>query len=267
MSGKALCIGINYTGTPFELRGCINDANDWGSFLHGQGFDVVSMLERQASRCNILTALRQVIDQTSPGTCSAVTYSGHGTWLPDLSGDEPDGRDEALCPADMGDNGRNLILDDELADLFGRLRPGARLLWISDCCHSGSVFRFATDSSVSERRVRFLPPSHFLSPDSPLWHGMERAFGQQVRWQDQPLPGVIHFSACRDHEYSADARIGGRFCGAMTYYALRAFRLVQSRGGTYQDVFRQLRQYLPSWDFQQTPQLNALPALRNTPLF
>lgn len=46
---KALCIGINYTGTDAELRGCINDARNMKQFLISTfGFkseDIVMLLD------------------------------------------------------------------------------------------------------------------------------------------------------------------------------------------------------------------------------
>jgi hypothetical protein len=61
--------------------------------------------------------------------------------VPDLDGDEPDGTDECLCPHDVRKNGP--ITDDELYESFSSLERGAKLLMISDSCHSGTVTRFA----------------------------------------------------------------------------------------------------------------------------
>lgn len=35
---KALCIGINYFGKSYELKGCINDARNMRSFLRSAYF-------------------------------------------------------------------------------------------------------------------------------------------------------------------------------------------------------------------------------------
>jgi len=265
MPRQALCVGVNYANTEFELRGCVNDANDWAQFFDKRGFSTSVLTENQATRQNMLAAMESLVRQLQPGEIGAIQFSGHGTWLPDRDGDEPDGRDEALVPHDVTDDGRGLIIDDELRVIFGRLREGARLLWISDCCHSGTAFRFF-GNGASKRRVRFLPPSHFLV-DTGLVRRMERAYGQPPKRTNAALPGVLHLSGCRDHEYSADAEIDGRFSGALSYYALLAFKQVVQQKGTYQDVHKLVRQYLPSWDFQQTPQLNGATALKRTPLF
>jgi hypothetical protein len=53
-----------------------------------------------------------MIGAARSGDTLVITYSGHGTWVPDSSGDEPDGRDEALCPHDIATAGP--LLDDEI---------------------------------------------------------------------------------------------------------------------------------------------------------
>ena len=160
-ANKALCIGINYHGTEYALRGCINDADDWAKFLGANGFAPSVLSEAAATRKSVLFAMAALIKSLTPGSVGVITYSGHGTWIPDVSGDEPDGRDEALVPFDVGDDGTNLIIDDELKALFSDIPKGAKVVFIPDCCHSGTIFRFF-GNGTSRRKVRFLPPAHFL---------------------------------------------------------------------------------------------------------
>jgi hypothetical protein len=260
---KGLCIGLNYPGTEYELAGCVNDAHDWADLLRKQGFQVDLLLNGDATRTAILGHLRALLAQLKPVDTAVVCYSGHGTWVPDKDGDEPDGRDECLCPADMGDDGRNLIVDDELSELFLKVPAGAKVVFLTDSCHSGTVFRFA---GGGRRRIRFIPPSHFLKR-ADLQQAMVRAYGQSARRSNTPLPGVIHFSGCKDSEYSCDAEFGGRPNGAFTKAALAAFETALRQNGTYMDVGRNLRAVLPSWEYPQTPQLNAPTGLKRTRVF
>lgn len=265
---RSLSIGVNYQGTPQELYGCVNDADDWAKLLTRHGFSATVLAERMATRQAILDSMRRLVDSLAPGRVGVVTFSGHGTWVPDKDGDEPDGRDEALCPIDMGEDGRNLIIDDELAAVFAGVPADAHVLFITDCCHSGSVYRMLLGGPhvAGRRRVRFLPPSHFLRA-GPLVSRMDLAFGQQKAKADPPMPGVVHFSGCKDSEYSTDANIDGRDCGAFSYFATKAFDAAAAAGGTYLDVFKAVRAKLPSVDFQQTPQFNAMPALKRHRVF
>ncbi|MFD1691434.1 caspase family protein [Azotobacter chroococcum] len=99
MAKNALCIGINdYPGTDSDLSGCVNDAHDWAAVLQGYGFNVSTLIDEQATREAMLGAIGNLIGSAQSGDTVVLTYSGHGTWLEDTDGDEPDARDEALCP-------------------------------------------------------------------------------------------------------------------------------------------------------------------------
>lgn len=264
MAKKALCIGINYVGTEHELSGCVNDADDWSRLLGTNGFDVGVLTEKQATKGQMVQTMRLLVMGLQPGDTGFITFSGHGSWVPDRNGDEPDGRDEAFCPVDLGDDGANLLLDDEVSGILAAVPAAAHLVLVTDCCHSGSVYRMAPGQT--RRRVRFLPPAHFIKTDS-LVTKMDRAFGQSVKKHNNPPPGVIHFSGCRDNEYSIDAEIEGRACGAFSYVATRAFAEVAAKGGSYADAHKLVRRHLPNWDFQQTPLLNAASALKKVKVF
>src|SRR5687768_14883727 len=102
MARRALCVGINdYPGTGSDLRGCVNDAADWSSELDRRGYQVESLLNKTATRVKILAALEHLISSSSSGDSLVFMFSGHGSWLPDDSGDEVDSRDEMLCPYDI----------------------------------------------------------------------------------------------------------------------------------------------------------------------
>jgi hypothetical protein len=34
---KAICVGLNYAGTPHQLKGCVNDAIAWQTLLKDMG--------------------------------------------------------------------------------------------------------------------------------------------------------------------------------------------------------------------------------------
>ena len=69
-------------------------------------------------------------------------YSGHGTTVEDLDGDEleeakrtGETKDEALCPVDFRDG--ELLIDDDLGQLWDLLPEGVNLTVFFDSCHSG----------------------------------------------------------------------------------------------------------------------------------
>ena len=251
MAKKALCIGINdYPGTDSDLSGCVNDARDWEETLGTRGFQVNTLLDAQATRAAMADAIRNLIADAQSGDTVAITYSGHGTWVPDASGDEPDGRDEALCPHDIRDAGP--LLDDDLHDLLQGRPAGMRILLLSDSCHSGTVTRGdESDLDPGLPRARFLPLAAWLSPNAlpskpsrppNLVTGLARAGGDLL------------LAGCKDTEYSWDTRFGGRPNGAFTYYARKTLGALPANA-TYETWFQAIRDYLPSTRLPQTPQI------------
>jgi metacaspase-1 len=245
----ALCIGINYIGTPSELSGCANDASDWTAALGARGYNVATMLDADATKLNMLTEITRLVQATKFGDTCVITYSGHGTYVADTSGDEADGRDEALCPIDVFQSGA-IITDDELYDIFNDRHHGARVIFISDSCHSGTVMRFVGETVDQQApKVRFMPPMSI--PKLP------RKMQPQGRGINPIMPtrsSAALVSGCRDFEYSFDAWINGRWNGAMTRHAINSLNDL-GNGATLKQWHAELRKRLPTQQYPQQPQL------------
>ncbi|MEB3301378.1 MAG: caspase family protein [Cyanobacteriota bacterium] len=264
MAKTALCIGINdYPGTGSDLRGCVNDANDWASTLSARGFAVSKLLDSQATKAALVAAFDQLISGAKSGDTVTITFSGHGTLAPDTSGDEIDGYDEALCPYDIHQG--NVLLDDEIHELFGKRAAGVRLILISDSCHSGTVTRNApTDPDAADApRIRYLPLANWLPEDQlPKGAGGRPITTLPINQVFSPWAGVVKsagdllMAGCEegpDH-YSYDANFSNRPNGAFTYYALRALKTLPPTA-TYRDWHAAIRRSLPSTNYPQKPQL------------
>ena len=255
----ALCIGINdYPGTGSDLSGCVNDARDWAAELSRRGFDVAMLLDADATGDAMRTAMRRRLDAAGSGDVVVITYSGHGTWVPDTDGDEADGRDEALCPYDIGTSGP--LLDDELFDILSDRERGIRVVLISDSCHSGTVARFAPPTRPDAGRVRFLPPAVFLTAGV-----AERARLLPRVSRGRPRQAALLLAGCQDFEYSYDARFDGRPNGAFTYQALAALRELPATA-CYRDWTAAIARSLPSQDYPQTPSLQGSSTQRGWPV-
>jgi hypothetical protein len=139
--GIALTIGLNrvstdHYGSAMPLRGCVNDARDIFAIARGQQFECFEpLLDDKATRAEVITSIRQAANELQPGDLFLLHYSGHGASIRDQNQDEPDGRDETWCLYD------GMMIDDELALLWGEFRPGVRIVVLSDSCHSGTVTR------------------------------------------------------------------------------------------------------------------------------
>lgn len=151
---RALCVGINeYERLADRLHGAVRDTELWASVLRDAGFHVTPLCDAAATREQLMGSLFQLVTNASKGDVLVFQYAGHGTYAPDLNGDEDskgDHHDEALCPVNF--RGGQLILDDDLGQLWDLLPEGVSLTIFFDSCYSGGGNRNFGDGSGSIRR-------------------------------------------------------------------------------------------------------------------
>lgn len=140
--GRSLHLGLNAVdnvayGTQVpSLRGCHNDARDMMALAQAQGFTPNPvLLDAAATTQGVVAAISEAARDLQTGDFFFLTYSGHGSQMPDSTGEEPDQSDETWVLYDRQ------LLDDELYALWGMFQPGVRIFILSDSCHSGTVSR------------------------------------------------------------------------------------------------------------------------------
>jgi hypothetical protein len=256
---KAFCIGINdYPIEGADLKGCVNDAQQWASLLTDHfdfpPSDVRVMTDSEATKANVLDGLKDLLAGAGFGDVLVFTNSSHGSQIPEVGGDEPT-YDEVLCPYDITDNS---VSDDELRELFTGLPRGVKLTVISDSCHSGTVTRALLVDNIpglsmpDDRRVRFLNPALFRG--GPI---LPNPMGAKPRARMAfPQASMEHvlLSGCLDSEYSYDAVIEGDYHGAMTFHAIKAITAADYKI-TYRELSDRLTPMLEKAGYQQHPQL------------
>ena len=270
MAKRAFCVGINdYPGDGMDLNGCVNDAKGWASLLidhyHFSKSDVVLALDAEATKAKVMAGIKNLLAGAKDGDVLVFTNSSHGTYLADTNKDEP-GYDEAMCPYDCE---QNLIVDDELRELFIGMASGVHLTVISDSCFSGTVTRAAVGENIpglrtpDDRRMRFMSPVLLGRPvlQNP-WKATPKA---KTKYPASKMKEVL-LSGCTDHEYSYDALIGGVYHGAMTYYALKAIKEANYQL-TYAQLSSRLNYLLDQADYPQHPQLEGNARNKKRPLF
>ncbi|MFT3719863.1 caspase family protein [Pseudorhodoferax sp.] len=278
MAKTALCIGINdYPGTHMDLRGCVNDAQDWAAELAARGFAVTTLLDAQATRAAMAQGFQAAVGGAQKGDVVVITYSGHGTYVPDLNGDEADGLDEALCPYDL-QTGGGALLDDEIHAIFAARAAGVRLVLISDSCHSGTVTRAVPQDTPDDvPRPRFMPMGNWLPPamlprgasGQPLARVAQASGASAFAKAASRAAGDLLLAGCQEgpNNFSYDARINGRPCGAFSYYALKALRSLPP-SASYADWHAAITPgSLPSASYPQSPQIFGNAAARRRKVF
>lgn len=276
MAKRALCIGINdYPGTGMDLRGCVNDAQDWTAVLTAREYAVQTLLDKRATRAAMKAAFKRLVAATEANDSLVITFSGHGTYQPDTDDDETDGYDEGFCPYDL--RTRGALVDDEIRALFQPLARDARLVLISDSCHSGTVTRAApADVDADGPRPRFMPIGNWL-PEATLPRTRNGAPARVVSAPGDlsafkgivaSRPGDLLLAGCREgpNNFSYDASFRGRPNGAFTYYALKTLKSLPA-SASYADWHRAICTHLPSASFPQSPQLVASSAVKKRKVF
>ena len=229
-------IGLNavdprhYTGWSGDLLACEFDAKDMAAIAHAAGMTSTLLLTKEATRKNVLAAVRAASKTLKSGDLLFVTYSGHGGQIDDVSGEEEDNKDETWCLYDSE------LIDDEVFLELSRIVAGVRVLVLSDSCHSGTVVRARVPEGSPAGRSKMMPPSvamrtyleHQAFYDK-LQHDVAEAAGKaSVPTSDSALArvavskrltaiangckaSVILISGCQDNQTSLDGDHNGAF--------------------------------------------------------
>ncbi|MDE0545295.1 caspase family protein [Microbacterium sp. C7(2022)] len=154
---RGLCIGVDAYPGGDALRGAVADARAWADVLTSRDFEVTLLLDADATRDNIVQSMVSLVGSATPGDVIAIQFSGHGTFVDDLDGDEQDEHgpyDEAWCPVDFR-QGR-LLVDDDLAPIWDLIPDGVSVTLFLDCCHSGSASRAVTTPPTTDSLARWV---------------------------------------------------------------------------------------------------------------
>lgn len=261
----ALCIGIdNYPVRP--LAGCVADARMWVDTLRSLGFDSPRMLlDAAATRSAIAQAMEQIIADAKAGDVVVIQYSGHGTQVQDLDGDEAEGdtpgQDEALCPIDFVDGA--FLIDDDIGAMCARIGDGVNVTFFTDCCHSGTVTRLGVGmpggaSGARDERARFIPASAEMDAAHARFRariGPARAASRASGTQREVL-----FSACRSSEVAWESDGHGEFTVRTTAILQRGVQ-----GLTHEAFQGQILQAFGAQP-RQHPELHCAPDATGRPL-
>jgi hypothetical protein len=259
---RALLIGVNkYKIHGADLRGCVNDVEDLAEALvRFCGFPasgIRTVLDGRATKARMVSEIKKITTSAKPGDSIVIHFSGHGSNVPDKNGDEADKRDEILCPTNL--DWRDPLTDDWMRIVIDKVAPRVNTTVIFDCCHSGTATRAfePPDAKVKERYLAC--PLDLMAAES--GRGMRgRLKSKRRRKKRVAKRDVVHvnipevlITGCRDNQTSADARIRGRFNGAMTYSLVRALKWGKGKL-TYRKLHAAMRAYLKG-KYTQVPQL------------
>jgi hypothetical protein len=268
---RALLVGINKYPAPNELNGCVNDVTDMAGFLVSQCSyahdDIRLIIDERATAKNIVDRLHWLLGGVRKGDRIFFHYSGHGA---QVAARNPQGQtdryDEVICPVDFSfDDDSTMIRDKDFVRLFQSVPAGVEFVWVSDSCFSGGLTKamLAMPANVTAfKRKTFALPADIQWRNrsaeaanlKPL--GMKGAAGQL---------NVALISGCTATQESADADIGGRYNGALTYYLLSVLKGSQGLTAPLAQVVKTVVQDLAKARFDQQPELLGSKAIGQKP--
>jgi hypothetical protein len=238
-NATALLVGLkqvdpgSYGGWTGEAGcwGCENDVDNIEDILRPLGYKFDILKTKKATAENILSALQSAAAQLVDGDIFVFYFSGHGGQQPDQNGDELDGKDETLVAYNRQ------ISDDELDEIWLMMKPGVRIVMLSDSCNSGTNYR---NKGLFDQPTSFIPVA-------------KKAVKRDMNAQ------LIHFGGCRDGLSSAGYQEGGAFTIAVCKsWQNGAFQ------GSYSDFYQLISQKVQE-DSQnsQQPQYNEYGSVSN----
>ena len=251
MVKKALLVGINYIGTDSQLNGCINDVITMNEILVGKfRFNSTKILSDvtpvKPTRANIEAGLRELVAGSRPGDILVFHYSGHGSNVADMGGEESDKRDEVFVPLDYKKAG--VISDDWVYQNVCKLVPRGVTLWcFTDCCHSGTILDLAFNV-----KSNCTPIGTQTVYSNAKW---TNNFSFSVEKTNGALEGTVYcLSGCQDQETSADATINGKGQGAFTSCLSQILR--NDCNVPVRDILKEVNARLDLLKFTQNSQLS-----------
>lgn len=262
-ANRALLVGVEeYPNPKMNLRGVRDDVNLLERALTKTGLfaknEIKVLLDKQAAKANVIDNFKKwLIADSKQGSTVLFYFSGHGTRVWDEKGEKPDGMDSAVVCWDTtivrpkvrrvfrGVSGeafelsatRNLLLGREFHQLMKQLQ-GRRVIFMSDSCHSGTVYKqvdpfFVQVKTIDDEPVEY--KSVFEERTSSVPQNSVVLKAPRIVY-DFEIPGVefIAFTASEDSQpaqvvkFEADPR---GYHSVFTWFLLHGLEKAGDRSG------------------------------------
>jgi hypothetical protein len=261
---RALLVGINrYKAVP-GLQGSVNDVETMREILITRwGFqprNITMLTDENATRDRILSNLVELVRVSGPQDTLYFHFSGHGSQVQDLNGDEDDGLDETIVPQDGRSGDVKDIVDDELDAIFSKLRARSTLI-VLDSCHSGTATR------ALDIRARSVPQDMRIDLYRTGVTGTSTRGIQPIK-----RSRFVVMGGAADNEEALDGPVEGTYHGFFTYALSRSMTAAGSNASPkeiFAGVTRELGRIQATFGrtSMPEPQLEGPPDALDRPLF
>lgn len=256
-----------------DLPGAEHDARGMRDVLLGKfAFppdNIHMLLNQDATRARIEEAMTEWLpERARPGDNVTVFFAGHGAQMWDESGDEEDGLDETLAPADVSPTSTEFDISDDEFGAWLRALPTDNVVVFLDNCSSGSGTREVTPFSRTRQLGRDM-----AQIEKPATMSRRALPDQKDRTGFDPQgANVLELAAAQPDQAAVDAFFPGEggadpfHGGAFTTYLLRELWRAPS-DMSYEDVYHRVADALKRNRFEQDPYLSEDVSNKSLPLF
>jgi hypothetical protein len=242
----SLHVGLNkvdptkYLGQYKTLKNAENDAVYYESLARANQYSPTMLLGIDANSELFLGNLKSFAQRMVGGDQLFISYSGHGTRVPDLNTEETeeDEKDEAMVLYDR------LVIDDELKALWPLFHEDVKIFLINDSCNNGTLTRYMFEclepvDVAGESVVLRGIDEETSAPDFERL----RDFYQNVSI-DVPNAScsIIQMASSQDNQYSDDGfGVNGDFTSRIKVICDAGF------SGSYRQLYDQVYADMPRW--------------------
>lgn len=237
---RALLVGVGQYQTPgIDLPGIDLDLERVHDTLIRMGFkdaQIRTLRDGEATSTAVMRNFETWLkDGVQPQDRVVFYFSGHGSNIPDLNGDEADGVDEVLVTTDMKRarvNGRatltGVVPDDRLAQLIAAI-PSRNVWIVVDSCHSGTITRTIdlANRSLARDKVYVKSFNYAGMPAPATRHDRPSVVTRGVKAAGSP-ENFVSLTAAGDGEEAIGTSKGGVFTIGLT----EAFARLAAQGKT-----------------------------------
>jgi len=188
-----------YNGASGSLPKCGKDCLDMQEIAEAQNFESVKLLRNEdATRGAVAKAISDASNELVSGDMLFLSYSGHGSSIPDANGDEEDEKDESWCLYD------GFFLDDELYALWTKFEEGVRIFIVSDSCHSGTISKVSpmlnSDNVIVSKYFPEMEAKNIYEENKAFYDEVKK---EAVKSKDKEVKATVKLiSGCQDKESS-----------------------------------------------------------------
>lgn len=229
-TNRALLVGIgkyDREKTGWNMIHGDNDVSLLKPLLAKRGFsDIVTLTNRQATKAEIVSALKALANRCEPGDKVFFHFSGHGQPIRDDNRDEGQSKkyDESIIPYDACRDSRKMngtykgqfhLIDDELCPLLDaikrRLGAQGELFVAVDACYSRGIQKDEM-TDVDPELLRYIRGTGYaFNPPGRITVRKPKKFSPGAR--------LTIVTACQQNERNLEYKAAsGKMYGSLSYY-------------------------------------------------